>query len=1100
MAKRRTAAPTDPLWYKDAIIYELHVRAFGDSNADGMGDFAGLTDKLDYLQDLGVTALWILPFYPSPWRDDGYDIADYAAVHPAYGDMQDFRRFLKEAHKRDLRVITELVINHTSDQHPWFQRARKAKPGSAARDFYVWSDSPEKYRETRIIFKDFESSNWAWDPVAKSYYWHRFYSHQPDLNFENPAVHQAIFKTMDYWFRMGVDGMRLDAIPYLFEREGTNCENLPETHEFLKELRAHLDSTFENRMLLAEANQWPEETVPYFGDGDECHMSFHFPVMPRLFMSIQMEDRFPIVDILRQTPAIPENCQWATFLRNHDELTLEMVTDEERDYMYRVYANDTQARINLGIRRRLAPLLGNNRRKIELMNSLLFSLPGTPVLYYGDEIGMGDNIYLGDRNGVRTPMQWSGDRNAGFSRANPQRLYLPVIVDPEYHYETVNVEAQQSNPSSMLWWTKRLIALRKRFRAFGRGTIEFLYPDNRKVLAFVRRYEDECVLVVANLSRFSQYVQLDLSSVRGSVPVELFGRSEFPPVGTEPYVLTLGPHGFFWFALRSPTESTALRLDSELPTVSLTPSLGATIDASSSRDELITTVSRHMERQRWFQGKARKLRGTHLVDRVTLEPKSRTPIEVALLGVDYIEDDAEVYAVPLASTRGEGDWLQRATIATVAGDGERLVDALALPETHSALLDLITGRRRVRGRTGELIGSRTNALKNLLPQLGQAESRLLSAEQTNSSIAYGDTLVLKVFRRLEEGESLDLEIGRFLSERAFAYAPAVAGAIEYRADGRARTFAVLQEYVPNEGDAWGLTLDAVADAFERAATRETTPPSEPITTRALLRAANEESTEAAREVAGTAIEHARLLGQRTAELHLALGSEPEDPVFAPEAFTMFYQRSLYQSMRNLAGRIFQVLNARLDTLPESAREDARAVLGMEDRLLARFRRIIEGKLHGQRIRTHGDYHLGQVLFTGRDFVITDFEGEPARPLSERRIKRSPLRDVAGMLRSYHYAAYSGVLEGDGGMATAQEREHRMPWAEAWYGAVATAFLHQYMDCMEGSELLPPTRGEVEILLEAYLLEKAVYELGYEMNNRPGWTPIPLLALHQLLER
>ena len=525
------------------------MRAFSDGNGDGIGDFKGLTEKLDYLQDFGVTALWLLPFYPSPLRDDGYDISDYTDIHPSYGTLHDFRAFLKAAHSRGLRVITELVVNHTSDQHPWFQRARRAAPGSKARDFYVWSNTQEKYQDARIIFKDFETSNWSWDPLAKAYYWHRFYAHQPDLNFDNPAVQKAIFGALDFWLSMGVDGLRLDAVPYLFEREGTSCENLAETHAFLKVLRRHVDDRYRDRMLLAEANQWPEDAAAYFGAGDECHMAFHFPVMPRLFMAVHMEDRYPIIDILQQTPQIPEASQWALFLRNHDELTLEMVTDEDRDYMYQVYATDPQARINLGIRRRLAPLLSSNRRKMELLNSLLFSLPGTPVLYYGDEIGMGDNIYLGDRNGVRTPMQWSADRNAGFSQANPQRLYLPVIIDPEHHYETVNVEAQQQNLNSFLWWMKRLIILRKRYLAFGRGSIEFLYPSNRKVLVFVRRYGDEAILAVANLSRFVQYAELDLAAFKGMVPLELFGQSRFPPVGDLPYFLTLSPHGFYWFKL-----------------------------------------------------------------------------------------------------------------------------------------------------------------------------------------------------------------------------------------------------------------------------------------------------------------------------------------------------------------------------------------------------------------------------------------------------------------------------------------------------------------------------------------------------------------------
>src|SRR5438067_3075013 len=545
-----TSAPeVGPLWFKDAVIYQLHVRAFHDSDAGGIGDFRGLTEKLDYLQDLGVTALWLQPFYPSPLRDDGYDIADYTAVHPSYGTMAHFRRLLNEAHRRGIRVVTELVLNHTSDEHAWFQRARRSPPGSRWRDFYVWSDSPDRYDEARIIFRDFETSNWAWDRQAGAYYWHRFYSHQPDLNFDNPRVREAMLRVVDFWFEAGVDGLRLDAVPYLYERDGTTCENLPETHQFLKELRAHVDSRFDARMLLAEANQWPEDAITYFGNGDECHMAFHFPVMPRLFMAVHQEDRFPVVDILQQTPPVPDTCQWAVFLRNHDELTLEMVSDEERDSMYRFYARDRQARINLGIRRRLAPLLGNDRRKIELLNALLLSLPGTPVLYYGDELGMGDNIYLGDRNGVRTPMQWSADRNAGFSRANPQQLYLPVNIDPEYHYEALNVEAQHNNPNSLFWWTKRMIAVRKRHLVFGRGTVEFLYPENPKVLAFVRRMGDERVLVLANLSRHPQYVELGLGDYEGRVPVELLGGTRFPPIGRLPYFLTLAPYGFVWLSL-----------------------------------------------------------------------------------------------------------------------------------------------------------------------------------------------------------------------------------------------------------------------------------------------------------------------------------------------------------------------------------------------------------------------------------------------------------------------------------------------------------------------------------------------------------------------
>ena len=545
----------EALWYKDAILYELHVKSFFDSNADGIGDFEGLIQKLDYLRDLGVTALWLLPFYPSPLRDDGYDIADYFQIHRDYGTLSDFRRFLREAHKRSVRVVTELVINHTSDQHQWFQRARRARPGSLWRNYYVWSDTPEKYKDARIIFTDFETSNWTWDSVAKAYYWHRFYSHQPDLNYDNPRVRREILRVLDYWFGMGVDGMRLDAVPYLFERNGTNCENLPETHAFLKELRAHVDRKFKGRMLLAEANQWPQDAAAYFGNGDECHTAFHFPIMPRLFMAVRMEDRFPIIDILEQSLDIPPTCQWAMFLRNHDELTLEMVTDEERDYMYRAYAQDPKTRINLGIRRRLAPLLDNDRRLIELMNSLLLSLPGTPIIYYGDEIGMGDNYHLGDRNGVRTPMQWTAGMNAGFSTANPQHLFLPVIIDPEYHYMTINVDNQSHYLSSLLWFMRQLLALRKRFPAFGRGSLRFLPCDNGKVLAFLRTYGAQNVLVVANLSRQYQAARLQMPDHAGCRVREIFSDNEFPAIAEGPYVVTLPPHTFYWFALERPAET-----------------------------------------------------------------------------------------------------------------------------------------------------------------------------------------------------------------------------------------------------------------------------------------------------------------------------------------------------------------------------------------------------------------------------------------------------------------------------------------------------------------------------------------------------------------
>ncbi len=607
----------DPQWYRDAIIYQIHVKSFFDSDNDGMGDFEGLTRKLDYVKELGATAIWLMPFYPSPLKDDGYDIADYRGINPSYGNLRDFRRFVREAHERDLRVITELVINHTSDQHPWFQRARKARRGSSARNFYVWSDTDELYRDARIIFLDTEKSNWTWDDEAKAFFWHRFYSHQPDLNFENPRVLEAVIDTMRAWFDMGVDGLRLDAIPYLCERDNTDCENLPETHVIIKKIRAALDETYSDRMLLAEANQWPEETAQYFGDGDECHMAFHFPLMPRMYMALAQEDRHPITDIMRQTPEIPEGTQWAIFLRNHDELTLEMVTDKERDYLWSFYAVDRRMRINLGIRRRLAPLLENDRRKIELLNSMLFSMPGTPVLYYGDEIGMGDNIYLGDRDGVRTPMQWSPDRNGGFSRADPARLFLPAIQDPIYGFAGVNVEAQLASPSSLLNWMRRMISVRRAHPAFGRGTLRFLYPTNRKVLAYLRECDDDRLLCIVNVSRAPQAVELDLSEFRGAVPIELTAGSIFPPVGQLPYLLTLPSYGFFWFKLDAHVEAERFgpKGSPELFTLVLTGPLEKLLEGREKAAFERTIVPSFLAGRRWFAGRGREIERVRLLER-----------------------------------------------------------------------------------------------------------------------------------------------------------------------------------------------------------------------------------------------------------------------------------------------------------------------------------------------------------------------------------------------------------------------------------------------------------------------------------------------------
>jgi maltose alpha-D-glucosyltransferase/alpha-amylase len=1099
---------SDPMWYKDAILYEARVRAFYDSDDDGIGDFRGLASKLDYLRELGVTAIWLLPFYPSPLLDDGYDISDYTSVHPDCGTLRDFRHFVKEAHKRDLRVITELVLNHTSDQHAWFQRARKAGPKSNARDFYVWSDDPDKWSEARIIFQDFETSNWTWDRQAHAYYWHRFYANQPDLNFDNPAVRRAVFRVLDFWLSMGVDGLRLDAVPYLFERDGTNCENLPETHEFLRELRQHIDDNFPDRMLLGEANQWPEDAVAYFGDGDECHMTFHFPIMPRLFMALHMEDRHPIVDILEQTPAIPESSQWALFLRNHDELTLEMVTDEERDYMYRVYARERRARINLGIRRRLAPLLGNDRRRIELMNGLLFSLPGTPVLYYGDEIGMGDNIYLGDRHGVRTPMQWSPDKNAGFSRANPQRLYLPIIVDPEYHYETVNVEAQEHNPSSMLWWMRRLISLRKRFRAFGRGTLEMLHPRNRKVLAFIREYEDEQLLVVANLSRFVQYVELDLARYRGEVPVELFGGAVFPPIGDLPYLLTVGPHGFYWFVLR-PQEEGAARLEPVAP--ALLQAKGDWTDVLSGRaDNLVAALPAYLRRQRWFSGKGRTIKRVRLRGSVPVRDDGETEAVIAFVTVEYTDGDPEDYLVPVAFAIGARQVdLERhhpeTVMARLAVDtGKRvdegvLHDGLRNPALGSILLSAIERRRKLRGATGMIVASRTKAFEDIAGSSAAEPATIASWEQSNSSLLFGERLMLKVFRRAGGGLNPELEIGRFLAERGFAHVPPLAGSLEYQAEGESVTIGVLQGLVSNEGDAWEFTLDEVERYFERVLVDHRDQRSVPEPKREPLELAGREPTELAGELIGGYLDTATLMGRRTADLHAAL-SDPADPAFAPEPFSKLYQRSLYQSMRNLTTRVFRLLNDALPGLPDAIRPDAGRVRDAQDDILRVFAKLSDRRLAAVRARCHGDLHLGQLLFTGKDFVFLDFEGEPARPVSERRIKRTPLADVAGMLRSFEYAV-STVLATRvvGPMASREQTEPLERWARLWHKWVSAAFLHGYFSNADNATFLPADRGDVALLLEISLLEKAVYELGYELDNRPDWAWVPLRGILRLLE-
>jgi maltose alpha-D-glucosyltransferase / alpha-amylase len=1094
----------DPLWYKDAIIYELHVKAYHDSTGDGIGDLPGLIQKLDYLEGLGVTAIWLLPFYPSPLRDDGYDIADYFTINPDYGLLNDFKVFLKEAHNRGLRVITELVINHTSDQHPWFQRARRAKPGSVWRDFYVWSDKTEKYRDARIIFKDFEKSNWSWDQVANAYYWHRFYSHQPDLNFDNPRVQKEIIRVMDFWFEMGVDGLRLDAVPYLYEREGTTCENLPETYAFLQTLRAHVDSKFTGRMLLAEANQWPEDAAAYFGDGDRCHMAFHFPVMPRMFMGLRREDRFPIIDILEQTPSIPESCQWAMFLRNHDELTLEMVTDEERDYMYRVYAKDPHAKINLGIRRRLAPLLDNNRRKIELMTILLFSLPGTPVIYYGDEIGMGDNYYLGDRDGVRTPMQWSPDRNAGFSKANPHKLYLPVIIDPEYHYEAVNVETQEGNLSSLLWWMKRVIAMRKRFKSFGRGSLEFLAADNSKVLAFSREYEGERIVVIVNLSRFSQVVELDLARYVGFVPNEVFSQNRFPVIRARPYVVTLGPYDHYWLLLKRERGRSSAARGRTIPELHIKGNWDSLFDGSGGKTFEDEILPDYLRGSRWFSGKGRAIRSVQIIENLPLYGNGGGAHLLACQVV-YTEGTPEFYLVPVSfapddqSKRAAREAPDRiiATIHSSSGKGI-LYDSVHDEVFRASLLSLVARRKKIKGKSGELVGYAGRNFRKVAGDKDPAlDSRLLGAEQSNTSMVYENKLFLKLYRRFDEGISPDAEISRFLTEKTrFQNVPVFAGSIEYRRAGAEPVaVAMLQGYTPSEGDAWSLTVDSVGRYFERVLSMgdQVRKPPRPFFSVSESEGVSPEFEEV---MAGFYLEMVDLLGKRTAEMHLALASAPDDPDFAPEPYSLLYQRSIFQSMRSQVKMVFPLLQSNLRKLPVDVADEAEKLLAAERQLLECQARILEKKISAMKIRVHGDYHLGQVMFTGKDFVIIDFEGEPARPSTERRLKRTPLKDVAGMMRSFHYAGYSALLQR--GHVRTEDQPLLEPWVGPWSGYVGNAFLKSYLDGVSGSGLLPTESSEIEILLQTLLLDKAVYELGYEINNRPDWVLIPIRGITSIL--
>ncbi|PIQ95893.1 MAG: maltose alpha-D-glucosyltransferase [Nitrospinae bacterium CG11_big_fil_rev_8_21_14_0_20_56_8] len=1093
----------DPLWYRDAIIYQIHIKSFYDSNNDGIGDFKGLIEKLDYVQNLGVNTLWLLPFYPSPLKDDGYDIADYRNINPDYGARKDFRNFVREAHQRGLKVITELVINHTSDQHPWFQAARRALPGSSKRDFYVWSDTDKKFPETRIIFTDTETSNWGWDPVAKAYYWHRFFSHQPDLNHDNPQVVKAVIRVMRFWFDMGVDGMRLDAVPYLCVREGTDNENLPETHAVIRQIRKVVDEHYKNRMFLAEANQWPEDVREYFGTGDECHMAYHFPLMPRVFMAVALEDRHPITEIMNQTPDIPEICQWAIFLRNHDELTLEMVTDQERDYMYRMYSADPRMRINVGIRRRLAPLMDNDLDKVKLLNSLLMSMPGTPIIYYGDEIGMGDNIYLGDRNGVRTPMQWSPDRNAGFSKADPQKLYLPPVMDPIYGYEVVNVEAQSRNPSSLLNWIKHLIAVRKTTQAFGRGTCEFLRPGNRKILAYLRRHNSDILLCVANLSRSAQPVELDLSEFTGRVPVEMLGRTSFPAIGELPYLLTLAGHGFYWFLLKTEVEVPSWHEDRlpplELPVLVLFKSqdsffpdkLEGTQKSSGQnlRKQLEKPIlTQFLPEQRWFAAKGETIEKIKIQ---FMEEWKSGPGKwiLCLLQVDTPEKGAQTYLLPLsiAWDPGEEGLFRHLWIYTLSKVREHarmgiLFDSFADETFCRELIQAMREKREVPFGPGRLKFRSSSHLQELsVEEIGQLEVRRPATQGSNTTVILGDRLFVKGCRHIQEGLSPEQEMGQFLTEVSpFKNVVPLAGALELETTpGNSVTLALVQSYVKNQGDLWSHTQDYLKRFLEDCLMNHRQDPPPPP----------EEWHQSYLFLMET-------LGRRTAGLHRALACKTGNRNFDPEPIRSQDSAAWVRKVLKEANQTFEKIRRRKKGFPEHIQENLKKLFAAKKNLVRRLESLKKQEFAAAKTRFHGDYHLGQVLLAENDVIIIDFEGEPARPARERKMKHSPVKDVAGMLRSFNYAAYSSLYE------IIRERPHDLallePHIRIWQNLSSQTFLARYQEEMRDCPSYPTDPEHAKGLLNLFIIEKALYEIRYELDNRPAWVGIPLEGLVEIL--
>ncbi len=1080
----------NPRWYQETIIYEMHVRTFADGNGDGIGDFKGLVDKLGYLEKLGVGALWLLPFYPSPLRDAGYDISDYMDVHPDCGTLADFRHFLREAHGRGIKVITELVLNHTSDQHPWFRRACEARPHSSHRDFYVWNDTPDKYRDARIIFNDFEESNWTWNARAKAYYWHRFYSHQPDLNFDNPAVRKAMFRVVDFWLGMGVDGVRLDAVPYLIEREGTSCDGLPETHAYLKELRAYVDANFPGRMLLAEANQWPEDAVSYFGDGDECHMAFHFPLMPRIFMSMWMEDNYPIIDIMKQTPVIPEGCQWALFLRNHDELTLEMISDEERDYMFRAYARDNLARINLGIRRRLAPLMQKNRRKMELINFLLFSFPGTPIIYYGDEIGMGDNYYLGDRDGVRTPMQWTSERNAGFSTANPHALFPPLVIDPEYHYEAVNVEAEERLPSSFLWWMRRLIAAYKAQPALGRGALTFVPTENTRVLAFLRTWGDARLLVVANLSRFAQTAELDLTDLAGRVPVEAFGNSRFPVIGKGPYCLTMGAHDYFWLRLEE-TGGAARESGSALPDLTYTEEAGLFARENLTRLERVVlpalldsgalSVTREGRPRDLALLDSLSLRGRQMDASLVLaedtNESSLQNIHLFMLGAAV---DRREQAASEQDAEGVLAWIH------VKGQTKALEDGFARPEAVRTFVALMGSLRKRHGRSGNF---RTQAyapalLRELLASSPGVLRRIRESAHT-STHALDKAIYVKFYRRPTEGINPEAEILNTLAAVHFPGVPRLLASLSLQPPHSAPlTLAVAMEYAQGAKDGKSFLLEALGRFFERVLASGLPTPghTEPNP----LKGSFVVTDEQAAMVDAYVTEFFRGLGGRLMQLHTVLAGV-NTPSMAPERFSKSYLRSVYQTMRSQTHRVgLGVEELRRATVGRGG-QLLRGFPGQD--ILDRFSALLRMETTGLRIRIHGDFRLTSVLHRGKDLMLVNFDGDARLPVSERVLKHSPMRDVASMLFSIGMGA-DGVLRRHLAGSPA-DKEQLLPWLALWRHIACTAFMSGYYENAGDVDFLPKGEEERRQFLELCVLKQILNRLEHSLDENPAETPVLL---------